>query len=48
MLISMGVSFNSLVVQGDFHINNKDSGMDVFRTVQTTILIDDPLKDFIP
>ena len=43
-----GGTFNSLAVQGDFHNNNKDSGMHDFRSVQESILIDDPMKDFIP
>jgi hypothetical protein len=41
-----GGTFNS--AQGDFHINNKDTGMHDFRSVQISILIDDPVKDFIP
>ena len=40
-----GSTINS--VQGDFHINNKDSGMHDFTSVQKSILIDDPIKDFI-
>jgi hypothetical protein len=40
-----GSTFNS--AQGDIHINNKDSGMPHFRSVQKSILIDNPMKDFI-
>ena len=43
-----GSTFNS--IQGDLHINNIDPepGMQNFRSVQRRILIDDPMKDFIP
>jgi hypothetical protein len=43
-----GSTFNS--AQGDFHIHNmySESGMHDFRSVQKSILIDDPVKDFIP
>ena len=46
-VIIHGGIFNS--AQGDFHINNKDSGMYVLRSVQKSIqvLIDDPIKDFV-
>ena len=46
-VIIHGGTFNS--AQGDFHIiNNDDSGMHDFMSVQKGILIDDPIKDFIP
>ena len=46
-VIIQGGTFNS--AQGDFHINNNDSGMHNFtgRFVQKSILIDDQMKDFI-
>jgi hypothetical protein len=44
-VIINGSTFNS--AQGDIHINNKDSGMHGFMSVQKSILIDDPMKDFI-
>jgi hypothetical protein len=34
--------------QSGIHINNKDSGMQDFMSVQKSILIDDPMKDFKP
>ena len=42
-----GSTFNS--AQGDFHIHNGDSesGMHNFRSFQKSILIDDPIKDFV-
>ena len=45
--IIIGSTFNS--AQGDFHVHNRDSesGMHDFRSVQKTILIDDPMKDFM-
>ena len=45
-VIINGGTFNS--VQGDFHMNDKESesGMHNFRSVQKSILIDDPIKDF--
>ena len=35
--------------QGDFHVHNRDSesGMHNFRSVQISILIGDPMKDFV-
>ena len=48
-VIIHGSTFNS--AQGDLHIHNKDSklesGMHDFRSIQRSILIDDPMKDFI-
>jgi hypothetical protein len=46
-VIIHGITFNS--VQGDLH-NDRDSksGMHDFRSVQKSILIGDPMKDFIP
>ena len=44
-VIIHGSTFNS--AQGDLHINNKDSGMHDFRFVQKSILINDPIKDFV-
>ena len=43
----IGSTINS--AQGDFHIRNRDSksGMHNFRSVQKSILIDDPMRDFI-
>ena len=45
--IIYGGTFNS--AQGDLHINNRhpESGMHDFRSVRKSILIDDPMKDFI-
>ena len=42
-----GGTFNSA---HDLHINDRDpeSGMHDFRSVQKSIFIDDPMKDFIP
>ena len=47
-VIIHGGTFNS--AQGSFHINNdsdKDLGMHDLRSVQKSILIDDPMKDFV-
>ena len=46
--IIQGGTFNS--AQGGLHVDNRDSksGMHDFRSVQKSILIDDPMKDFIP
>ena len=43
----IGSTFNS--AQGDFHIHSRDSesGMHNFMSVQKSILIDDPMKDFM-
>ena len=44
-VIIQGGIFNS--AQADVHINNKDSGMHDFRSVQKSLHIDDLMKDFI-
>ena len=41
-VIIQGSTFNS--AQGDIHINQTDSGMHDFRSVQKSILIDDPIN----
>ena len=46
-VIIHGGTFNSAQAQGDLHINNKDSGMHDFWSVQKSILIDDSMKDFM-
>ena len=46
-VVIQGGTFNS--AQGDLHINNKDpeSGMHDLRSIQKSILIDDPMKVFL-
>ena len=41
-VIIHGGTFNS--AQGDFHINNKESGMYNFNSVQKSLLIYDPIR----
>jgi hypothetical protein len=45
-VVNQGSTFNS--AQGDqIHNRDSESGMHDFRSVQKSILIDDPMKDFI-